>query len=67
MVGEKMTDDLIGKIKEEGIEYAATNWVADTPEVKCAQLDYLRARRALLAACGLRADDSDRLMAMLEG
>ncbi len=59
-------DDLIGKIKEEGVDYAATNWVADTPEVKRAQLDYLRARRAMLVACGLRADDSDRLMAMLD-
>lgn len=59
-------DDLAQKIHDEGVDYAATNWTADTIEVQTAQLNYLRARRDLLAVCGLPASDADRLIAQLE-
>jgi uncharacterized protein YebE (UPF0316 family) len=62
-----VTDDALAqKIRDEGIDYGATNWTADTLNVARAQLEYLRARRKLLEACGLPADDSDRLISQLE-
>ena len=61
-----MGDDLADKIRDEGVEYAATNWIADSAPVRTAQLEYLRARRALLEVCGLRADGADRVIRRLE-
>jgi hypothetical protein len=50
---DKAQDDLAQKILEEGIEYAATNWPASTPEGKRAQEAYLVARAELLRVCGV--------------